>query len=216
MKHIYLLSGLGVDDRVFEHLVFPYPHTFIQWVMPLADETMQAYAKRLTVQITQANPILIGLSFGGMMSIEIAKIIAVEKIILLASAKTKAEIPLYYRSVGVIHAENILPFNLLQNNNRLTTWFFGITDEAQKQLLTAILKDTNIDILRWSIHQIINWNNAMTPLNIVHIHGDADRILPIKNVKADYIIKGGGHFMTMNQYQEINELLQKIILAQLP
>ena len=75
MKHIYLLSGLGVDDRVFEKIVFPYPHTFIKWMLPLVQETMQAYAKRLSEQITHANPILIGLSFGGMMSIEIAKII---------------------------------------------------------------------------------------------------------------------------------------------
>ena len=34
---------------------------------------------------TSRNPILIGLSFGGMMCIEIAKLIPVEKVILISS-----------------------------------------------------------------------------------------------------------------------------------
>lgn len=56
---------------------------------------MADYAKRLSLQITDEQPILIGLSFGGMMAMELAKIIKVQKIVLLASAKSANELQLH-------------------------------------------------------------------------------------------------------------------------
>lgn len=43
---------------------------------------------------------------------------------------------------------------------------------------------------------------------MIHIHGDSDRILPIRFITADFIVKNGGHFMTVNKAQEITKLLR--------
>jgi hypothetical protein len=46
---------------------------------------------------------------------------------------------------------------------------------------------------------------------MIHIHGTDDHTLPIKNVKADYIIEGGSHMMVLTRGEEINQLIIKIL-----
>lgn len=49
---------------------------------------------------------------------------------------------------------------------------------------------------------------ATYPLNkVIHIHGDADRILPLPSAKVHHIIKDGGHFMIVTHAQQIVHLL---------
>lgn len=132
MKKIYIFSGLGPDKRVFQFMNFSdFDTTFIEWINPIKNESIENYALRLTKQITSNNPILIGLSLGGIMAIEVAKHITTEKIILIASAKTKNEIPFYFRIAGKFKLHHILPSKLLLQANVLTYWFFGIDKKTR-------------------------------------------------------------------------------------
>ena len=212
MKQLYLFSGLGADERVFDDLDFPeYEATFIQWIQPLENEKIEDYAKRISVQIKTPNPILIGLSFGGMMAVEVAKLIKAEKVILIASAKTKFEIPLYYRLIGKTNIHRIVPASLLKQANFISNWFFGTESSKDKVLLANILRDTDPIFLKWAMDKIVNWQNAEITQTVKHIHGTADRILPLKFVSADVIIKGGGHLMTVNKAIELDFEIKKLL-----
>jgi esterase/lipase len=212
MKNLYVFSGLGADKRVFKYLDFSkYNTTFIDWITPFEKETIEAYAKRLTAQITSEKPILIGLSFGGIMAVEVGKIIETEKIILIASAKNKMEIPFYYRFAGFLKLHKLIPTKLMKKSNFFSFWFFGIEDNENKKLLTEILKDTDENFLKWAIDKIVNWENTIIPENIEHIHGTSDRILPIQFVKSDVQIIHGGHFMTIDKFEELNVVLENLI-----
>jgi alpha/beta superfamily hydrolase len=112
---------------------------------------------RLSEQIIEVNPILVGVSFGGMIAVEVAKLIETEKVILISSAKTKHEIPQYYQFAGAI--------------------------------------------------KIVNWKNEIIPENTIHIHGNADKILPIRFVKPDYTINKAGHFMIVHNAREIDVII---------
>ena len=80
MKKIYLISGLGADERAFQHLdLRAYDVIYIAWIEALKKETLAHYAGRLLAQVSTKKPILIGLSFGGMIAIEMAKQIETEK-----------------------------------------------------------------------------------------------------------------------------------------
>jgi pimeloyl-ACP methyl ester carboxylesterase len=212
MKQIYLLSGLGADHRVLQDLDFSgYQTTFVKWIQPLENEAIEDYAKRLTEQIKTEKPIIIGLSFGGMMAIEIGKLIDTEKIILIASAKTKLEIPFYYRFTGNLGLHKLLPSNLLKQPNFISNWFFGAESKEDKTLLANILHDTDSIFLKWAIDKIVNWQNVIIPPNLTHIHGTSDRILPYKFVSPDVTILNGGHFMTTNKVEELSLEIGKII-----
>src|SRR6188474_3274769 len=101
MKEIYLLSGLGADKRVFDFVDFSgFNVNHIDWIEPQDNESLERYASRLLEQIKTPRPSLIGVSFGGMVAVEIAKLMETNKIIIVSSAKTKLDIPIHFRMVG--------------------------------------------------------------------------------------------------------------------
>jgi pimeloyl-ACP methyl ester carboxylesterase len=212
IKNIYIFSGLGADERVFRNLDFSeYSVTFIKWLIPQKKESISKYAARLLHQIRTEKPILIGLSFGGIAAIEVAKLIETENVIIIASAKTKYEIPFYYRWAGRFGFHRILPARFLKKSNFLTNWFFGKTCDFDKLLLKQVLFDTDLNFLEWAINQIVHWENVTLIQNVTHIHGSKDRILPKRFVGCDRIVKDGGHLMTIHKSDELNAVLRKTI-----
>ena len=135
MKDLFLLSGLGADRRVFDFLDFGENNLHhIVWINPQKNETIQEYATRLCNQIHVANPILIGVSFGGMIAMEIGMIIKTEKIILISSARTKKDIPLSFKLTGRLKLHYTIPPppSFIANNNPVTNWLFGATTKSEK------------------------------------------------------------------------------------
>jgi pimeloyl-ACP methyl ester carboxylesterase len=213
-KNIYILSGLGVDERVFQRIdFFEFKPIFIKWILPLRHESIENYAARLLEQIKTSYPILLGLSFGGLIAVEIAKQIETEKVILISSAKTNKEIPFYYRLIGKIGINKLLPIFMLRQSHFFTNWFFGASSIYDKQLLKAILRDTDPIFLKWAINKIVNWQNQSQIKNLIHIHGISDRILPIYIANCNIKIKDGGHLMILNKSVELSKIIHQLIVT---
>ncbi|MCH5600457.1 alpha/beta hydrolase [Niabella ginsengisoli] len=210
MSKIYIFSGLGVDRRVFQNIDFgELDIEHVEWIKPIKDEPLQNYARRISSNINTKDPILIGLSFGGMLAVEISKIINTKKIILIASAKNKNELPKNYFIGWMVKLMRFLPSAFLTKPNFIAYRYFGVKQPPEKQLLKEILRDTDPGFFNWAMQEIINWTNEITPPSCIHIHGNKDRIIPIENVKADYVINNGGHFMTVNKAKEIELIIKK-------
>jgi pimeloyl-ACP methyl ester carboxylesterase len=210
MKEIYLVSGLGADERVFEYLdLRPYKKTCLKWICPNEDETIAHYATRLREQIETENPILIGVSFGGMIAVEIGKQIKTEKIILISSAKTKEDIPLHYRVMGAVNFNKLMPKGGLQKMQGIIAWLFGVTNDEERELLKDIITSTDERFVQWAIDHIINWENETLLPNAVLIHGTSDRLL--SGSTPDYSIKDGGHFMIVNRCREVSAIIHGIL-----
>jgi pimeloyl-ACP methyl ester carboxylesterase len=208
IKELYIFSGLGTDERVFQRLdLSGFRTTFIKWIVPQDTETIEHYTTRLLDQITTMKPILIGLSFGGL--IAVAKQLDTEKVILISSAKTIKEIPFYYRFAAQLGLHKLLPTGLLRNSNFITNWFFGTSSTLDRQLLKQILIDTDPTFLKWAIDKAAKWTNQMQTKNIFHIHGTSDRILPLSFVNCSVTIKNGGHLMTFNKADELSYILRQ-------
>ena len=209
-KELYIFSGLGADERVFHRLDFSgFKTTFVKWVVPKKEESIENYTSRLLDQIKTEKPILIGLSFGGLIAVEIAKQIETEKVILISSAKTKYEIPFYYRLAGQLALHKFVPSIILKSSNYFTNWFFGTSSIVDKILLKQILIDADPTFLKWAIDKVVHWNNKTQTKNIFHIHGTSDRILPFKFVNCNVKINNGGHLMILDKADELNNLLRQ-------
>ncbi|HLW32144.1 MAG TPA: alpha/beta hydrolase [Aequorivita sp.] len=209
-KELYIFSGLGADERVFQRLDFSgFSRTYIKWIVPQDTETIENYATRLLDQITTSKPILIGLSFGGLIAVEVAKQIDTEKVILISSAKTKYEIPFYYRLAGQLGLQKLLPTRLLKNSNFITNWFFGTSSSFDKKLLKQILIDTDPTFLKWAIDKVARWTNQTPTNNLFHIHGSGDRILPMSFIKSDAAVRSGGHLIALNKADELNKIIRQ-------
>ncbi|MEP6947683.1 MAG: alpha/beta hydrolase [Ginsengibacter sp.] len=211
MKHIYCISGFGADERVFSKLDFgDHPIHFISWLTPLKKESIEQYATRMGEKIQQDNPILLGLSFGGIMCIEIAKIIKTHKVILISSVKSFHEIPLWMRLAGKSKLNKIFPLKAFRIFEPIENYNLGIENRDELKLVREYRRNIGQQYTDWAIHQILHWKNEWQPGDLIHIHGSRDHIFPIKNIKADYIIPGG-HFMIMNRAEKVNGIIKELL-----
>ncbi|MEO6638410.1 MAG: alpha/beta hydrolase [Ginsengibacter sp.] len=214
MKHIYCVSGFGADERVFAKLKFNNCKVhFIPWLIPERKETLAVYAKRMAEGIDQKNPVLFGLSFGGMICIEIAKFIKTEKVILISSVASFRERPLWMKVTGKSRLNKIFPLRSFRLFEPVQNYNLGITNKEELTLVREYRTSISPRYTNWAVDQIVNWKNDWQPKNLVRIHGTKDHMFPIKKIKADYIIQGGGHFMIMNKAAEINTVLNTILKA---
>jgi pimeloyl-ACP methyl ester carboxylesterase len=215
MSTIYVLSGLGADKRAFQGITFGnFPVVHLPWVKPSSSDTLVSYAHKLAQLITEKDPIIIGYSFGGMLATEIAKILPVKKVILLASCKHYLELPITLRIADKLKIDKLIPAFLYKHTKALMYYYFSIRKQAHKKLVKAIIDDTDPTFIKWAIHAILNWHNKQIPNGLIHIHGMKDRLLPIKYCNnIDQIIKNAGHYMTITHTNAVNKQLNRILLA---
>jgi pimeloyl-ACP methyl ester carboxylesterase len=218
MRHLYCISGLGADERIFCKLQVPgSTFHFIRWIQPRAGENISDYAGRLCNQIDHDHPIILGVSFGGMMAIELAKVRQAEKVILISSVKSPSELPRWMKLCGRLKFDKILPSKPLHTIRPLKAlrpvqnYFLGAESEEEKLIANEFRDTVDPIYLRWSINQVLNWRNEWLPQSIYHLHGEKDHIFPLKHVKPTHVIPNAGHFMVMNKYNQISEILRKIL-----
>jgi len=212
--NLYFISRLGVDERVFQKLKLSPNFTihYLRWIKPLKNESITSYANRLSAAVDQSKPFaLIGLSFGGILASEMNQFLQPVKTIIISSAANYTEVPWYIRGIRFIPLYKLMPGSLLSRPNRIFFCVMVITIEEEKMLMKKLLADTNVELLKWSIQVITKWKNKAKVKNLIHIHGDADKLLPTKFTKTDYIIKGGEHLMIYSRAEEISELLDSLL-----
>lgn len=218
-KIIYLIPGVGADETIFKFLQFPkeYELRHIDWVAHKHyDEPIQEYVKRLLPQIDTKHDIyLCGLSFGGIVSSEIAKLLPVKKVILISSIKTQYERPLKASILKYMQFYRFFPGKILTKINFWHRWAFGKLNSEERELIDAMLLKINIRFNEWAVHQAIIWNNTDVVDNLLHIHGDADKIFPIGYIRNCHKIKGGTHFMIVNKAKEVSAIINKELKKEL-
>ena len=213
MVPVYCISGLGADERVFYRLQLNgCDMHFVKWIQPFKNESIEAYALRLSEQIKDQEPVLIGVSFGGMMAIEIAKIISCKKIFLISSIKSGNELPFWMKLCGqlklnqLIHPPRKNPLFIPVKN-----YFLGPRTEEEKKLIDAFRQSVTKEFLEWAVDKILNWKNKTCPANIIHLLGDNDKFFSVKRAKPDHIIHTGTHFMVYNRAKEVGDIVQSYI-----
>jgi pimeloyl-ACP methyl ester carboxylesterase len=212
---VYFISGLGADKRAFYKIKLPpgYQAVFLDWIVPLAGESFPDYAKRFSRSIKQDEEfVLIGLSFGGMLASEIAKIVSPKKLIIISSLSSYKELPWYFKLAGKLGIHRIISPSLYKQATIMNR-FMGAGNKEMKSIVYSYVNNIDPAFIRWSLNAIVHWSHAERLSDLVHIHGSNDHLLPYKYVKADYAIKNGGHLMVMNKAEEVNSILEKVLLS---
>lgn len=208
--HICLIPGLGVDERLFRHLSLDpqFPQTILYWIKPAPDEELSRYAARLAAQ-TPANTalILIGVSFGGLMAIELAKLLNPILTIIISSIKNQNELPWYYKPAGKLKLPYYLPLHWGKYLYCLQAYLFGVKSPAEAHLLHQIIRELDITFVRWALTQIANWTNKTSITNLVHLHGTRDKLFPTRYLHNFIPVADGEHLMIISQAAYISQLI---------
>ncbi|GLB49882.1 alpha/beta hydrolase [Neptunitalea lumnitzerae] len=212
---VYFMPGMAANKKIFDHIELPeetYDVHYLEWLIPEKKEPIEVYAKRLTESIKEENPVLIGVSFGGILVQEMANIIKTRKVILISSIKHESEMPSRMHFSRITHLHKLLPTRLVSNIELLAKYAFGETVSDRLELYKMYLSVSDKQYIDWALDTIINWKQKH-PVPVVHIQGDNDKVFPIHRIKDCITVKGGTHVMIINRFKWFNEHLPSLITS---
>jgi pimeloyl-ACP methyl ester carboxylesterase len=214
---VYFMPGLAASSSIFERIALPvdvFEMILLEWELPLDNETLSEYAERISKKVTHKNPVLIGVSFGGILVQEMAEFLEVSKVIIISSVKSNLEFPTTFKVAKTTKAYKLLPTSLVLNIENLARFSFGDKVNQRIKLYQKFLSVRDKKYLDWAIEKIILWDRTEIDKNVIHIHGDVDDVFPIKNIEKCIVVKGGTHIMILSKFKWFNANLPKIILGQ--
>jgi pimeloyl-ACP methyl ester carboxylesterase len=213
MSKIFLIPGLGADTRIYNNIdLHDHDVVCVDWIEPHQTDTLTTYAQKLIYQynITHKS-ILIGNSLGGMIAVEIAKIMPIEKVILISSIKTVDEAPWYFTLFRIVPIYKPIPGKAFNSMEFLIKPFFGHMNPNDAWLFRDMLKKSSPVFLKWAMQAVLKWDNKVIPPNVIQITGDKDLVFNYKRIKDAILVKGGTHIMIFEKAKEVNKILKRIL-----
>jgi len=183
----------------------------MKWIEPILNESIESYAIRLSKDIIHHKPVLIGVSFGGLIVQEISKLLDVDKLIIISSVKSNTELPLYMKSAKFLKLYNYFPLKLFDEIFNISK-FLKINKIYKKiDLVDKYLSVRDENYLKWAIREILNWKQKKPLEGVIHLHGDKDITFPISLIKNCITIQGGTHALILTKHRWLNKNLTQII-----
>ena len=212
---IYFMPGLAASPKIFENLAFDlnrYTLHYLNWIAPQTpDEDISSYICRLSAQIKEKNPVLIGVSFGGIIVQELANYVHTKKVIIISSVKHQDELPKRFKLAKLTKIYKVFPTKVIENFEDYLGFFIGKGLKKRADLYKKYLSIRSKEYLQWSIASIIKWQQTIPIKNIVHIHGTNDAVFPIKNIQNTIQVKGGTHIMVLTKAKKISKIIDTVL-----
>ena len=207
---MYAISGLGADYRVFEYLEIDADVVAIDWITPKNHESIESYSLRLSSVIDTDEPFgIMGVSFGGLIAVEISKILNPKFTIIISSAKTKKELRKSIRLLGKTNIIKWIPIKLFNPPKKIAQYLFGAKNIA---LLNQILDDTDLVFAKWAVSELSMWKNEVEINNLLKISGTHDKLIPATQNDNAVLIEEGAHFMIVDLADEINLVINEFLV----
>jgi len=213
--HVYFMPGMAASPKIFERIKLPedtFEIHLLEWFLPETKESLEHYAQRMNDQIKHEDVVLIGVSFGGILVQEMARLKPVRKTIIISSVKSNQEFPLRMKLAKNTKAYKLIPTSLISHVEYLVKYGYGNAIKKRLELYKTYLSVNDKKYLDWAIENILNWNRKEIDSNVIHMHSGCDEVFSIKNIKNCIEIKDGSHIMILNKFRWFNSNLPEIIL----
>ena len=212
---VYFMPGLAASPSIFENINLDeneFEVHLLEWKIPHKGETLQEYAKRMTEEIKHENPVLIGVSFGGILVQEMNRIIKVRKTIIISSVKSNTEFPRRMKFAKLTKIYKLFPTSIIKNiEDYIPDSINQKYLKGRKELYKMYLSVRDKLYLEWSLEQVILWNRETPDPDVIHIHGNQDEVFPIKYIQNCIVLEKGTHIMIINRYKWLNEKLPELL-----
>jgi len=209
---LVLFPGLAADARLFEPQRRAFPQLDVPpWLMPLADERLESYAKRMAAQIEPDDrPLFLGgVSFGAIVALEAARHLPAAGVFLVGGGLSYRMITWPFR--WMCHAAPLVPLPVVPWLLKLFPIGLDViedlTDE-QKQLYVRMSRESPPAMIRWGAHAMTRWEfDGPLPAPLRVIHGHDDRIVRPRQLQIDRTVPGGRHLISLSHPDAVNAFL---------
>ncbi len=207
-----LLPGMAADERLFASQLHAFPHLQVpRWITPLPNESLRSYAARLALVVDPSRPCVVGgASFGGIVALEMAPRLQTVACVLIGSVRSPAEFSWRWRRLRPL--AHLGPDRI--------GWLAGVLVRVGKRWLprgTARrlqrLSRPEAAFVRWALCAVLRWqpSSAVKRVRVFHIHGEADRTLPVELTRPDVVVPGGSHALSLFNAGEVNDFLRRVL-----
>ena len=157
---VYLMPGLAAGPEIFEHIRLPedlFEVVHLEWMIPTSGMSLSEYAQEMARQVQHPDPVLIGVSFGGMLVQEMAAFLNPSRVIIISSIKCQKEMPRRLLLARYTKLHKLLPTSMLDNVEVLARYAFGDPVKKRLKLYERYLAVRDKRYLDWAIDQIVHW-----------------------------------------------------------
>lgn len=214
ITHVYCMPGMSAGPNIFENLRLPpekYQIHLLSWKQPKKEESIKAYAQRMVSEVKHKKVILLGVSLGGVVVQEMVNFMDVEKLVLISTVKTNQELPGFMKFGKKTGLYKLLPLGWIKYYPFLERLPIGRRIKTRLKLYDRYIAVVNKAYLRWSVREILNWDREEPIPGVIHIHGDKDRLFPIKYIENCVVLPGGSHIMIINRFRWFNQNLPLLL-----
>lgn len=208
---IYAIPGLGTTHELFRNLSIPgHEIKVLTWPEAKGHKTLAEFARAFISQIDVSSPfVLAGVSFGGMLCIELAAVLNPRKTILISSCKNRKEFPPPLRFLRRARLYKLYSDDGLRKLAKKLRAYLGFRKEDE-QLFFQMIDAMSPSYFTHCIPLIINWTREKNDVaNLIHLHGTKDLVLPHLHIRNYIPVKNGSHAMVLYEHASINSILSR-------
>jgi len=204
------MPGLGASPDIFKGLKISdaYQVKHLHWMMPQPNESLTKYVQRLiATQMASEDqqPVLLGMSFGGMIINEISRQIPVKALIFISTAKSKKELPPRITLGRWLQIYNWFPFGIFENPKKIKKYLPVKHWQKRMDLYDRYLEIKTPYYLSWSVEKVLKWQGDLLKIPFIHIHGDQDLMFPVKYIQEPVeVINGATHMAILTHKKQIS------------
>lgn len=203
---IFLLPGMSKNTSVYARLAPLLPNCqIVNWIEPQEYEPIASYAKRIAAQLPNGECYVGGVSFGGIVAVEVARIIGANRCFLISSILSPSQLPPWIRPMRLLSWSSVSAAMLVAG---------AIAQRVPRRLRSRTTLKTNRWAgkeglwYRWATSAVLRWNpDCGCQPSVFHIHGDRDRTFPVRYASPDIVIPGGGHLLPLTHATEVAEAM---------
>jgi pimeloyl-ACP methyl ester carboxylesterase len=214
-ERLIMVPGMGADERLFApQAADGLRFETVRFTIPARGDDLPAYARRIAGTLAlDGDCVLAGVSFGGMLACELARICPPRCVLLIASCNCRDALPSSYQFVEWV--SRIIPSALIRRraeaSSRILARLESLTP-AQAEIIRQMSLDVPIDFLRRVGRMIVRWEGA-GPLDcpVYAIHGAKDHIIPMNRLRPDEVIADGGHLINLTHAPRVNAFIRRFL-----
>lgn len=208
---VYLLPGIGCDRRLFSRLdLAGLDVQVLEWPFFPERCTLAELASALRPLVAEDAPhVLLGVSMGGMVAQELALLTRPQRVVLVSSWTGPQEWPWHVRAASRLRLWQVVGPRSMRAAWPLKRWLGPRPGDIDRLLWDMAVAQTAVQIRR-GLRAVLRWEGSRWEGPLVRIHGDRDRVTPLR-FPVDQVIPGGEHIMVLTRPQEVARAIRQAV-----
>ncbi len=217
---VFLLPGYALDSRAFKRLDLPIPPFHLVDFIPVrSGDTLTTYASRLADDIGfTPEDIIGGLSLGGMIALEIARLRGARKVLLMSSCSRVEDIRPFFRFAA--RFAPFIPVRLAKSAYPLVVLalkFKKVFAKNSETLLYGMVENFPDSLMKRFPRMMLDWKGASPHCPVLRLHSQGDWLIrPAGSPSELTLLPGGHHLISLSHAEEVRRFLLQAVEGEPP